>query len=38
MRAAMDAAIEDEARFIDWNRSTILVGKELLFVDREWVV
>ena len=38
MRAAMNAAIEDEARFIDWARSTILVGKELVFVDREWAV
>ena len=38
MQAAMDAAIEDERKFIDWNTSTILVGKELVFVDREWVV
>jgi EthD domain len=36
--AAMTAAIEDEARFIDWDRSTILVGKELTFVDREWAM
>lgn len=38
MRAAMNAAIEDEAKFIDWSRSTILVGKELVFVDREWAL
>lgn len=36
MRAAMDAALGDERKFIDWDRSTILVGKELVFVDREW--
>lgn len=36
MRAAMEAAVEDEKNFIDWSRSTILVGKELVFVDREW--
>jgi hypothetical protein len=38
MRAAMTAAIEDEAKFIDWDRSTILVGKELVFIDREWAL
>lgn len=38
MRAAMKAAIEDEAKFIDWSRSTILIGKELVFVDREWAL
>lgn len=38
MRAAMNAAIEDEAKFIDWSRSNILVGKELVFVDREWTL
>jgi hypothetical protein len=38
MRAAMNAAIEDEANFIDWRSSTILVGKELVFVDREWAL
>jgi len=38
MQAAMDAAIEDERKFIDWNASTILVGKELVFIDREWVL
>ena len=37
-RAAMDAAIQDEARFIDWDRSTIFVGKELVFVDCEWAL
>lgn len=35
-RAAMDAAIEDERHFIDFSASTILVGKEFVFVDREW--
>jgi hypothetical protein len=38
MRAAMEAAIEDEKKFIDWSQSTILVGKELVFVDREWAL
>ena len=38
MQAAMDAAIEDEQKFIDWSASTILVGKELVFVDREWAL
>jgi len=37
MQVAMDAALEDERRFIDWSASTIRVGKELVFVDREWV-
>jgi hypothetical protein len=36
--AAMTAALEDETKFIDWDRSTILVGKELTFVDREWAM
>jgi hypothetical protein len=36
MAAAMDAAIADEKQFIDWSASTILVGKELVFIDREW--
>lgn len=35
-QAAMDAAIEDERQFIDFSASTILVGKEFVFVDREW--
>lgn len=38
MRAAMEAAIADEAKFIDWRKSAILVGKELVFVDREWAI
>ncbi len=38
MLAAMEAAIRDEENFIDWNRSTILVGKELVFIDREWAL
>lgn len=38
MQAAMDAALEDERHFIDWSASTILVGKELVFVDREWAL
>lgn len=29
-------ALADERNFIDWDRSTILVGKELVFVEREW--
>ena len=37
-QAAMDAALEDERQFIDWSASTILVGKELVFVDREWAL
>lgn len=35
-QAAMDAAIEDERQFIDFSASTVLVGKEFVFVDREW--
>lgn len=38
MQVAMDAAIEDERNFIDWSVSTIRVGKELVFVDREWAL
>lgn len=38
MQAAMAAALEDERKFIDWSGSTIRVGKELVFVDREWVL
>lgn len=38
MQAAMDAAIADEQKFIDLRASTILVGKELIFVDREWAL
>ncbi|MES2493375.1 MAG: EthD domain-containing protein [Pseudomonadota bacterium] len=29
-------ALADERNFIDWDRSTLLVGKELVFVEREW--
>lgn len=36
MQAAMQAALTDEENFIDWDRSTILVGKEMVFIDREW--
>jgi len=36
MQVAMQAALTDEQNFIDWNRSTIFVGKELVFIDREW--
>jgi EthD domain len=31
------AAIADEANFIDWSRSTLFFGKELVFVDRAWL-
>jgi hypothetical protein len=34
--AAEAAAIADEARFIDWPRSSFMIGKELVFVDRDW--
>ena len=34
--AASAAAVADERNFIDWSRSTIFIGKELLFVDRDW--
>ena len=34
--AAGRASLEDERNFIDWSRSTVWVGKELLFVDRNW--
>jgi hypothetical protein len=30
------AAIEDEARFIDLPRSSFMIGKELVFIDRDW--
>ena len=30
------SALADERNFIDWDRSTILVGKEHVFVEREW--
>jgi len=33
-RAASRRAIEDEARFIDFKRSTMWLGKEFVFVDR----
>jgi len=33
---AKTAALADEQNFIDWARSTIIVGKELVFVDRDW--
>jgi hypothetical protein len=28
--------LADERNFIDWDRSTIPVGRELVFVEREW--
>lgn len=34
VRRAGERAIEDEAKFIDFARSTMWVGKELMFVDR----
>ena len=34
--AAIQAAVADEQKFIDWSRSLVLVGKELVFVDRCW--
>lgn len=37
MQAATDAAVADERNFIDWRRSTIFVGKELVFVNRDWI-
>lgn len=37
-QAAIDAAIVDEREFIEWSTSTILVGKEFVFVDREWAL
>ena len=33
---AAAAALADERAFIDWDRSTIIVGKDLVFVDRDW--
>lgn len=33
--AAEAAAIDDERAFIDWSRSNFLVGKELVYVDRD---
>lgn len=35
--ASEAAAINDERHFIDWPRSTLLFGKELVFIDRAWV-
>ena len=37
MADAEAAAIADEANFIDWSRSTLFFGKELVFVDRSWL-
>lgn len=34
--AAEAAALDDEQRFIDWSRSTFMIGKELVFIDRDW--
>lgn len=34
---AKQAALADERRFIDWGRAAIIVGKECVFVDRDWV-
>jgi hypothetical protein len=34
--AAASAALADEREFIDWDRSTIVVGKDIVFVDRDW--
>ena len=35
--AAIQAALADEQAFIDWSQSSVLVGKELVFVDRSWM-
>ena len=37
-QAAMDAAIADERQFIDFAASTIVVGKEFVFIDRDWTL
>jgi EthD domain len=34
---AMSAAVAEERKFIDWQRSTRLTGKELIFVERNWL-
>ena len=34
---AVQAAVADERKFIDWSQSFVLVGKELVFVDRNWL-
>lgn len=31
---SVEAALDDETKFIDWSRSTAWIGKELVFVDR----
>ena len=36
-RAAIQAALADEQTFIDWSRSSVFLGKELVFVDRNWL-
>jgi hypothetical protein len=33
---ARQAALADERQFIDWTGATIIVGKECVFVDRDW--
>jgi hypothetical protein len=30
------AALQDERQFIDWSRSSLLFGKEMVLVDRDW--
>ena len=37
-QAAIDAAIADERQFIDFAASTIVVGKEFVFIDRDWTL
>jgi hypothetical protein len=34
--AAKSAALDDERHFIDWTTAVLLIGKELVFVDRDW--
>ena len=36
LEAAKQAALSDERHFIDWTRATIIVGKECVFVERDW--
>ena len=35
--AAVETAVMDERNFLDWSNSFVLVGKELVFVERNWL-
>jgi hypothetical protein len=33
---AKGAALADERHFIDWTTAILFIGKELVFIDRDW--